>query len=99
MAKKTQARKQKTSGKKNKQYDKSNRTRCSPSDVFALLIIYLHETHFGKDSEDEKVQPPWVSYWSGETLRKRMRVDKTDSTGLLRQANQRKDNTNKKKNK
>ncbi|MED6105886.1 hypothetical protein PIB30_000014 [Stylosanthes scabra] len=27
--------------------------------VFALLIIYMHETHFGKDSEDEKAQPPW----------------------------------------
>ncbi|MED6131292.1 hypothetical protein PIB30_008627 [Stylosanthes scabra] len=57
--------------------------------VFALLIIYLHETHFGKDFEDEKAQPPWVSYWRGETLMKRLRVKKRDSTGLLRQANQR----------
>ncbi|MED6155045.1 hypothetical protein PIB30_001726, partial [Stylosanthes scabra] len=58
--------------------------------VFALLIIYLHETRFGKDSEDEKAQPPWVKYWKGETLKKRMKVEKTDST-------QRKDNAKKKK--
>ncbi|MED6133642.1 hypothetical protein PIB30_030037 [Stylosanthes scabra] len=51
--------------------------------VFALLIIYMHETHFGKDSKDEKAQPPWVSYWKGETLSKRMRVEKTDSTEAL----------------
>ncbi|MED6174795.1 hypothetical protein PIB30_072358 [Stylosanthes scabra] len=37
MAKKTTAKKQKTSEKKTKKYDKSNRTRCSPSDVAELI--------------------------------------------------------------
>ncbi|MED6138829.1 hypothetical protein PIB30_078168 [Stylosanthes scabra] len=26
--------------------------------VFALLIIYLHETHFGEDSKDDEARPP-----------------------------------------
>ncbi|MED6123783.1 hypothetical protein PIB30_052672 [Stylosanthes scabra] len=65
--------------------------------VFALLIIYMHETHFEKDYEHEKAPPPWIKYWKGETLRKRIRVEKADSTGLLRQANQRKGATKKEK--
>ncbi|MED6133641.1 hypothetical protein PIB30_030036 [Stylosanthes scabra] len=37
MTKKSLAKRHKTSGNKNKQYDKSNRTRCSPSDVARLI--------------------------------------------------------------
>ncbi|MED6123784.1 hypothetical protein PIB30_052673 [Stylosanthes scabra] len=37
MAKKSTAKRQKTSGKRNKKYDKSNRIRCSPSDVAELI--------------------------------------------------------------
>ncbi|MED6131956.1 hypothetical protein PIB30_014858 [Stylosanthes scabra] len=44
MAKKSTAKRQKTSGKKTKKYDKSNRTRCSPSDV-AELIKELGDTN------------------------------------------------------
>ncbi|MED6218945.1 hypothetical protein PIB30_031285, partial [Stylosanthes scabra] len=65
--------------------------------VFALLIIYMHETHFGKDSEHEKARPPWIKYWKWERLQKRIRVEKTDSIGLLHQANQRKGVTKKEK--
>ncbi|MED6193492.1 hypothetical protein PIB30_019965 [Stylosanthes scabra] len=65
--------------------------------VFALLIIYMHETHFGENSEHEKAWPPWIKYWKGETLQKRIRVEKKDSTGLLYQANQRKGVTKKEK--
>ncbi|MED6161276.1 hypothetical protein PIB30_059299 [Stylosanthes scabra] len=65
--------------------------------VFALLIIYMHETHFGKDSEHEKARPPWIKYWKGERLQKSIRVEKKDSTGLLYQANQRKGVTKKEK--
>ncbi|MED6155763.1 hypothetical protein PIB30_007999 [Stylosanthes scabra] len=65
--------------------------------VFALLIIYMHETHFEKDSKHEKARPPWIKYWKGERLKKRIIVEKTDSTGLLRQANQRKRVTKKEK--
>ncbi|MED6181506.1 hypothetical protein PIB30_019933 [Stylosanthes scabra] len=65
--------------------------------VFALLIIYMHETHFEKDSEHEKARPPWIKYWKGERLTKRIRVEKKGSTGLLRQANQRRGATKKEK--
>ncbi|MED6111668.1 hypothetical protein PIB30_054435 [Stylosanthes scabra] len=65
--------------------------------VFALLIIYMHETHFGENSKHEKARPPWIKYWKGETLQKRIRVEKKDSTGLLYQANQRKGVTKKEK--
>ncbi|MED6145350.1 hypothetical protein PIB30_024251, partial [Stylosanthes scabra] len=50
----------------------------------------MHETHFGENSEHEKARPPWIKYWKGETLQKRIRVEKKDCTGLLYQANQRK---------
>ncbi|MED6138694.1 hypothetical protein PIB30_076863, partial [Stylosanthes scabra] len=48
--------------------------------VFALLIIYLHETHFGEDSEDDEACPPWLSYWRGDTLKERLKLEKKDST-------------------
>ncbi|MED6146471.1 hypothetical protein PIB30_034699 [Stylosanthes scabra] len=50
--------------------------------VFALLIIYLHETRFGEDSEDDEARPPWLSYWRGDTLKERLKLEKKDSTWL-----------------
>ncbi|MED6190108.1 hypothetical protein PIB30_102557 [Stylosanthes scabra] len=55
-----------------------------------------HMSHFGEDSEDDEARPPWLSYWRGETLKKRLKLEKKDSTGLLRQANQRKEKSKKK---
>ncbi|MED6165889.1 hypothetical protein PIB30_103940 [Stylosanthes scabra] len=65
--------------------------------VFAMLIIYLHETHFGEYSEDDEARPPWISYWRGDRLKERLKLEKKDSTGLLSQAKQRKERMKKKK--
>ncbi|MED6219780.1 hypothetical protein PIB30_038899 [Stylosanthes scabra] len=65
--------------------------------VFAMLIIYLHETHFGEYSEDDEARPPWISYWRADRLKKRLQLEKKDSTGLLSQAKQRKERMKKKK--
>ncbi|MED6146474.1 hypothetical protein PIB30_034702 [Stylosanthes scabra] len=51
--------------------------------VFALLIIYLHETHLGEDSEDDEARPPWLSYWRGDTLKERLKLEKKDSTNQI----------------
>ncbi|MED6146475.1 hypothetical protein PIB30_034703 [Stylosanthes scabra] len=51
--------------------------------VFALLIIYLHETYLGEDSEDDEARPPWLSYWRGDTLKERMKLEKKDSTNQI----------------
>ncbi|MED6178884.1 hypothetical protein PIB30_111772 [Stylosanthes scabra] len=66
--------------------------------VFAMLIVYLHETHFGEYSEDDEALPPWISYWRGDRLKERLKLEKKDSTGLLSQAKQRKEKMKKKKN-
>ncbi|MED6202948.1 hypothetical protein PIB30_110687, partial [Stylosanthes scabra] len=48
--------------------------------VFAMLIVYLHETHFGEYSEDDEARPPWISYWRGDRLKERLKLEKKDST-------------------
>ncbi|MED6129247.1 hypothetical protein PIB30_106087 [Stylosanthes scabra] len=50
--------------------------------VFAMLIVYLHETHFGEYSEDDEARPPWISYWRGDRLKERLKLEKKDSTIL-----------------
>ncbi|MED6139139.1 hypothetical protein PIB30_081073 [Stylosanthes scabra] len=45
-----------------------------------MLIIYLHETHFGEYSEDDEARPPWISYWRGDRLKERLKLEKKDST-------------------
>ncbi|MED6166224.1 hypothetical protein PIB30_106964, partial [Stylosanthes scabra] len=40
--------------------------------VFAMLIVYVHETHFGEYSEDDEARPPWISYWRGDRLKERL---------------------------
>ncbi|MED6176077.1 hypothetical protein PIB30_084437 [Stylosanthes scabra] len=62
-----------------------------------MLIIYLHETHFGEYSEDDEARPPWISYWRGDRMKERLKLEKKDSTGLLSQAKQRKERMKKKK--
>ncbi|MED6192728.1 hypothetical protein PIB30_012898 [Stylosanthes scabra] len=44
---------------------------------FALMVIYLHKTHFGKNSQDAEAQPPWIQYWTGKSLWNRMKQEKT----------------------
>ncbi|MED6188233.1 hypothetical protein PIB30_084100, partial [Stylosanthes scabra] len=54
-----------------------------------MLIVYLHETHFGEYSEDDEARPPGISYWREDRLKERLKLEKKDSTGLLSQAKQR----------
>ncbi|MED6162370.1 hypothetical protein PIB30_069821, partial [Stylosanthes scabra] len=43
---------------------------------YALMIIYFHETQFGERSRDPAAQPPWLAYWTGDTLKKRLKLEK-----------------------
>ncbi|MED6164087.1 hypothetical protein PIB30_086356, partial [Stylosanthes scabra] len=43
---------------------------------YALMIIYFHETQFGERSRDPVAQPPWLAYWTGDTLKKRLKLEK-----------------------
>ncbi|MED6200807.1 hypothetical protein PIB30_088833 [Stylosanthes scabra] len=41
---------------------KTNHTKSVSGCCYAMLIIYFHETHFGKNSRDPLAQPPWIQY-------------------------------------
>ncbi|MED6145045.1 hypothetical protein PIB30_021402 [Stylosanthes scabra] len=66
---------------------KLNKTKVVHGCCYVMMIIYFHETHFGKDSREPKAQPPWIQYWTGENLLKRLHCEQNHSTiGLLRAA-------------
>ncbi|MED6128029.1 hypothetical protein PIB30_093678 [Stylosanthes scabra] len=48
------------------------------------MIIYFHETQFGERSRDPAAQPPWLAYWTGDTLKKRLKQEKKHDAGLLK---------------
>ncbi|MED6156444.1 hypothetical protein PIB30_014408 [Stylosanthes scabra] len=56
---------------------KDNNTASVSGCYFMLMVIYFHETHFGKNSREAKAQPPWIQYWTGKTLWNRMVQEKT----------------------
>ncbi|MED6119795.1 hypothetical protein PIB30_014841 [Stylosanthes scabra] len=58
----------------------TSKTSC----VYVLMIIYFHETHFGEDSKEDEAQPPWIRYWTGDKLKKRIRQEKRHEAGLLK---------------
>ncbi|MED6212112.1 hypothetical protein PIB30_080178 [Stylosanthes scabra] len=41
---------------------KENNTKSVNGYCYAMLIIYFHETQFGKNSRDPIAQPPWIHY-------------------------------------
>ncbi|MED6148462.1 hypothetical protein PIB30_053392 [Stylosanthes scabra] len=56
--------------------------------VYVLMIIYFHETHFGKDSKEDEARPPWLGYWTGETLKNRLKQEKKhDAKDMLKKKN------------
>ncbi|MED6205796.1 hypothetical protein PIB30_021082 [Stylosanthes scabra] len=65
---------------------KENNASSVSGCCFALMIIYFHKTHFGKNSQDAEAQPPWIQYWTGETLMNRTKQKKTMKVGLIRTA-------------
>ncbi|MED6197154.1 hypothetical protein PIB30_054075 [Stylosanthes scabra] len=56
---------------------KKNNAKSVSGCCYALMVIYFHETHFGKNSRDAAAQPPWIQYWTGKTLWKRIKQEKT----------------------
>ncbi|MED6221542.1 hypothetical protein PIB30_055789 [Stylosanthes scabra] len=48
------------------------------------MIIYFHEIHFGEDSKKDQAWPPWLAYWIGDTLKKRLKQEKKHEAGLLK---------------
>ncbi|MED6216697.1 hypothetical protein PIB30_010137 [Stylosanthes scabra] len=58
---------------------KVNNTKSIHGCCYAMLIIYFHETHFGKNPSAEEAQPPWIQYWRGSKLKKRMKQEETNS--------------------
>ncbi|MED6202595.1 hypothetical protein PIB30_107141 [Stylosanthes scabra] len=55
---------------------KENKMKSIHGCCYALLIIYFHETQFGKNSREPIAQPPWINYWNGRTLWDRMKQEK-----------------------
>ncbi|MED6199393.1 hypothetical protein PIB30_075517 [Stylosanthes scabra] len=51
---------------------------------YVLMIIYFHETQFGESSRDPAAQPPWLAYWTGENLKKRIQQERQHNVGLLK---------------
>ncbi|MED6161345.1 hypothetical protein PIB30_059833 [Stylosanthes scabra] len=52
---------------------KQNKTVAIHGCVYVLMIIYFHETHFGENSKEAEAQTPWLAYWTGETLKNRLK--------------------------
>ncbi|MED6200990.1 hypothetical protein PIB30_090615 [Stylosanthes scabra] len=65
---------------------KKNNAKSVSGCCYALMVIYFHETHFEKNSRDAAAQPRWIQYWTGETLWKRMKQEKTMKAGLIKTA-------------
>ncbi|MED6199314.1 hypothetical protein PIB30_074813, partial [Stylosanthes scabra] len=63
---------------------KKNNAKSVSGYCYALMVIYFHETHFGKNSRYAAAQPPWIQYWTGEMLWKRMKQEKTMKAGLIK---------------
>ncbi|MED6195089.1 hypothetical protein PIB30_034740 [Stylosanthes scabra] len=55
---------------------KLQNTKSTNGCCYAMLIIYFHETPFGKDAKKPETQPPWIKYWTVGTLWKRLKEEK-----------------------
>ncbi|MED6176976.1 hypothetical protein PIB30_093337 [Stylosanthes scabra] len=84
---------------------KLHNTKSINGCCYAMLIIYFHETHFGKNAKEPEVQPPWNRYWTGDTLWKRLKeetrhvaVSKSVKTRQMKDENDRFQKKNPKKN-
>ncbi|MED6171461.1 hypothetical protein PIB30_040982 [Stylosanthes scabra] len=78
---------------------KLNKTKAIHGCCYVMMIIYFHETHFGKNPRELEAQFPWITYWTGENLKKRLQREQNHATGLiqtgmLRAANERMERRN-----
>ncbi|MED6107071.1 hypothetical protein PIB30_010518 [Stylosanthes scabra] len=63
---------------------KLNNTNAIHGCCYVMMIIYFHETHFGKDAREPKAQPLWIQFWTGENLLKRLNREQNHPTGLVK---------------
>ncbi|MED6118118.1 hypothetical protein PIB30_000100 [Stylosanthes scabra] len=52
--------------------------------VYALVIIYFHETQFGENSKEPEARKSWIAYWQGDTLKQRLKHERTHKAGLIK---------------
>ncbi|MED6167239.1 hypothetical protein PIB30_001137 [Stylosanthes scabra] len=62
---------------------KQNNTKAIHGCCYVLMIIYFHETHFGKNPREPEAQLPWITYWTGGNLKKRLHRKQNHATGLV----------------
>ncbi|MED6137911.1 hypothetical protein PIB30_069493 [Stylosanthes scabra] len=48
------------------------------------MIIYFHETQFRENSKEVEARKPWIAYWKGDTLKKRLKQERTHEAGLIK---------------
>ncbi|MED6211613.1 hypothetical protein PIB30_075423 [Stylosanthes scabra] len=63
---------------------KQNKTVAIHGCVYVVMNIYFHETHFGENSKEVEAQASWLAYWTGESLKNRMKQEKKHEAGLLK---------------
>ncbi|MED6157912.1 hypothetical protein PIB30_027841 [Stylosanthes scabra] len=59
---------------------KLNNTKAVHGCCYVMMIIYFHETHFGKNSREPEAQPPWIQFWTGENPIKRLHREQNHPT-------------------
>ncbi|MED6159383.1 hypothetical protein PIB30_041861 [Stylosanthes scabra] len=59
---------------------KLNNTKAVHGCCYVMMIIYFHETHFGKNSREPEAQPPWIQFWIRENLIKRLHREQNHPT-------------------
>ncbi|MED6220361.1 hypothetical protein PIB30_044106, partial [Stylosanthes scabra] len=63
---------------------KQNNAAAVHGCVYILMIIYFHETQFGENSKEVEARAPWIAYWKGDTLKKRLKQERTHEAGLVK---------------
>ncbi|MED6145933.1 hypothetical protein PIB30_029668 [Stylosanthes scabra] len=48
------------------------------------MTIYVHETQSGENSKELEARKPWIAYWKGDTLKKRLKQERTHEAGLIK---------------
>ncbi|MED6119181.1 hypothetical protein PIB30_009581 [Stylosanthes scabra] len=63
---------------------KQNNAAAIHGCVYVLMIIYFHETQFEENSKEVEARRPWIAYWKGDTLKQRLKQERTHEAGLLK---------------
>ncbi|MED6163855.1 hypothetical protein PIB30_084057 [Stylosanthes scabra] len=65
---------------------KENNAAAVHGCVYVLMIIYFHETQFGENSKEVEARPPWIAYWKGDTLKQRLKQERTHEAMMAKKA-------------